>query len=404
MNSTPDDSLLPGGMVLRRIKPSDLESACELIADRMTIGDVADLRSVVATNPENVVVVVDGDRVVSTLTLLDEMVSVGPAKHRVDIAAGQIELVATHTSHEKRGLVRALVGWAHDESLRRGHLMHVMLGIPHYYRQFGYEYTTKLPTPRVLSQVPPYGSGSLVRPATIDDVLAVVALTKIRQSTAEVVLERQLIAWTWVCDEASPARVYVSVRDGLVVGAARLRLDDGTVEVGELCGDVEPMLAFAATLGDDVVVYDVRDPEQSAELDLWCDEGQVEDWTYTRITDAAQLLEAMRPALTARLNASSLAGTSGCAKISWYRSAVEMDFVDGVFAQVRTVPSFQGFVGAGGSYFPPDALGRLLFGVDSVASIELRFPDAIVREQRELLDIIFPSVRSDLATWYLPEP
>ena len=85
--------------------------------------------------------VVDGDRVVSTATLLDETVRVGD----VVLPAGQVELVATHTGYEGRGLVRALMGWAHDRSRDRGHLLQVMIGIPYFYRLFGYEYAIDIP-------------------------------------------------------------------------------------------------------------------------------------------------------------------------------------------------------------------------------------------------------------------
>ena len=394
---------LPGGYKLRLITPDDVESTCALIVDRMSEGDAADLRSVVATHPENVAVVVDDDRVVSTLTLLDEVVSLGAHGQRSDVPAGQIELVATYKAYEKRGFVRALVNWAHAESTRRGHLMQVMLGIPFYYRQFGYEYTTKMPVPRSLASVPPQHSHTTVRPACVDDVDSIVALNGVRQSSADVLMARRPATWLWVCDADAPARVHVAVRDDAIVGAARLRVSNGSVEVGELCGDIEPLLGYAATLGDAVVVYDVGDPDQSAQLDAWCGAGEVDDWNYSRIPDVPALLTAIAPALSDRLRHSTLAATSGCLKISWYRGAIEMDYRDGVFGELRAVPSFQGFVSAGGSYFPPDALGRLIFGVDSVASILDRFPDAIVRGQRELLDVVFPSARSDLATWYLPE-
>ena len=75
------------------------------------------------------------------------------------IAAGQVELVATDRAYEGRGLVRALMGWAHDRSARRGHLVQVMIGIPYFYRLFGYQYSIVLPKARSVRAVPP-------RPAT----------------------------------------------------------------------------------------------------------------------------------------------------------------------------------------------------------------------------------------------
>ena len=74
---------------------------------------------------------------------------------RRPIPAGQVELVATAREYEGRGLARALMGWAHERSARRGHLVQVMIGIPYFYRQFGYQYAIALPHSRAVRAVPP---------------------------------------------------------------------------------------------------------------------------------------------------------------------------------------------------------------------------------------------------------
>ena len=84
------------------------------------------------------------------------------------------------------------------------------------------------------------------------------------------------------------------------------------------------------------------------------------------------MFEILRPELSARLRKSQLSSTAGTLKLSWYRGALEADYGHGEFGPVR------------------------------VATIEARFPGVIVRSQQELPDVIFPGVRSDLATWYLP--
>ena len=74
-----------------------------------------------------------GDRVVSTATLLDETLWVRHPAGLVELPAGQVELVATDRAYEGRGLVRALMGWAHERSRARGHLVQVMIGIPYFF-------------------------------------------------------------------------------------------------------------------------------------------------------------------------------------------------------------------------------------------------------------------------------
>ena len=78
-------------------------------------------------------------------TLLDRL-SFSSPRWGTDIPAGQVELVATDREYEGRGLVRALMRWAHERSRpRRGHLAQVMIGIPVLlYRQFGYQYAMVL--------------------------------------------------------------------------------------------------------------------------------------------------------------------------------------------------------------------------------------------------------------------
>ena len=143
---------LDGGLVLRGATPADVGQIGELLAARGEANDAEDLELVLG-DPDagfgGTAVVVDGTAVVSTLTLLDETVHVGD----VSLPAGQVELVATDREYEGRGLVRALMAWLHGESARRGHLVELVVGIPFFYRQLGFEYG--LPLARDLPVVGP---------------------------------------------------------------------------------------------------------------------------------------------------------------------------------------------------------------------------------------------------------
>src|SRR2546423_7757746 len=113
MRPQPTTTRLPGGLVLRQAVPSDLDRIGALLTARGGPADAVD-HALVMADPEagfaTCAVVVDGDRVVSTATLLDETLLLGG----VPVPAGQVELVATDRGYEGRGLVRALMGWAHD--------------------------------------------------------------------------------------------------------------------------------------------------------------------------------------------------------------------------------------------------------------------------------------------------
>ncbi|MEX2550268.1 MAG: hypothetical protein WD638_08570 [Nitriliruptoraceae bacterium] len=73
-------------------------------------------------------------------------------------------------AYEGRGLVCALMGWAHERSRDRGHLLQVMIGIPYFYRQFGYEYIQPMPAWRELTTPPASTAGTAVRRATLEDL------------------------------------------------------------------------------------------------------------------------------------------------------------------------------------------------------------------------------------------
>src|SRR5581483_1452731 len=53
---------------------------------------------------------------------------------------GRPENVATLAGYRKRGLVRAMLGLLHARCAAEGRPVQAITGIPHFYRQFGYEY------------------------------------------------------------------------------------------------------------------------------------------------------------------------------------------------------------------------------------------------------------------------
>src|SRR5215475_3149251 len=166
---------LPGGLLLRTARWADLEQIAALLTDRGEPADAVDHRLIVEDPDggwDSCAVVVDSDQVVSTLTLLDETLVLGG----VPIPAGQVELVATDRRYEGRGLVRALMNWAHERSAARGHLVQVMVGIPYFYRQVGYEYAIGLPQSRIVVSTAPMADGYVARPAGLDDVPAMARL------------------------------------------------------------------------------------------------------------------------------------------------------------------------------------------------------------------------------------
>ena len=139
MSDAASPRTLPDGAIVRGARIDDVPAMMEIESDREGEDDAVDLE-LVANTPGGLasmsVVELDG-RVVSIATLLDESVRVGG----VVLPAGQVEMVATAKDAEGRGYVRALMERCHELSKARGHVLQVMIGIPNFYRQFGYSYS-----------------------------------------------------------------------------------------------------------------------------------------------------------------------------------------------------------------------------------------------------------------------
>ncbi|HEX9993544.1 MAG TPA: GNAT family N-acetyltransferase [Acidimicrobiales bacterium] len=401
MAPTLDDDL-----VLRAMTPADVGQVAALLAARGEPADGVDLELVAAdpdAGPEAVGVVVDGDRVVSTVTLLDETLVLDG----VAVPAGQVELVATDPAYEGRGLVRALMRWAHERSRRRGHLAQVMIGIPFFYRQFGYAYTVPMGHWRRLLATPDGPADVTVRPATAADIPAMHALQAAEQRPFRLSMPHSPPCWRWLVARDGTQQ-WVAERDGAVVATARTTPPAEGVVVGELAAS-DPAAALALvgacrrTTDADVHVQERPGTVGGDAVEpLLAPAAGRPEWYYARVADLAALLAHLAPVLHARLAAAGLADRRHDVLLSTYRS--HLRFVigpDGVSEPVVGGP-LQAPVAAGGSGVPPDAVAPLVLGPYGAAGLGERLPDCNLGRQRDLMAALFPPLTADLLTFYLP--
>ena len=73
--------------------------------------------------------------IVSSLNVIDQTWTYGG----MPFGVGRVELVGTRPDYRRRGLVRRQMTVVHQWSAERGQMVQAITGIPHYYRQFGYE-------------------------------------------------------------------------------------------------------------------------------------------------------------------------------------------------------------------------------------------------------------------------
>jgi predicted N-acetyltransferase YhbS len=396
-------SALPGGLVLRGARDTDLPRLEALLADRGDEADAVDLRLVVEDPDqglESCAVVVDGDRVVSTATLLDETLVLDG----LPIPAGQVELVATDPAYEGRGLVRALMAWAHERSAARGHLAQVMIGIPYFYRQFGYTYTTPMHRWRRLQSVPPADEGVLVRRATAGDLAVMADLQEAAQRGARLRMPHTAACWRWLAARTG-SELWLAERSGTAVAMARTLPPGEGGALGELAATdpvaATTLVAHAAARVDGIEVQERPGTVGGEAIEPFLSPAEGRgDWYYARVERIGPLLAHLGPVLAQR--AATVGPGTHDLLLSTYRSHLRATIGPGGVTGVVEGGPLQAPVSAGGSGVPPDALAPLLFGPHGALGLEQRLPDCNLGRQRDLMAALFPPVTADVLTFFLP--
>ncbi|MEV6521625.1 GNAT family N-acetyltransferase [Longispora sp. NPDC051575] len=383
---------LPGGLRLRAARPADLDQISALLTDRGDADDAVDLRLVVEdpdAGYEACAVVLDGDTVVSTATLLDETLVLDGC----ELPAGQVEMVATARSHEGRGLVRALMGWAHDRSAERGHVLQVLHGIPYFYRQFGYEYAIPRPTSRpVVGDLPEGGAGLTVREAVAADVPELARLQEADLAGVGLSLRRSAACWRWLVARPGSTQWVVSSGD-TIVGAGR---DDGD-QLAELAGSPGARLALLRHVRGLRPEIEVTGRDAADHLGPGSSQAEAD---MIRIPDPVALFERLRPVFGARLARAGVADLE--VVVSLFRSHLRFGYADGVAGPVSGGGVMQAPGVVGGAGIAPDQLAAVLFGPHGIAGLSTQQPDVYPGRNRDVMTALFPPVDADVRLFYLP--
>jgi predicted N-acetyltransferase YhbS len=390
---------LPGGLLLREARPADLDQIAALLADRGDAKDPEDHRLLV-DDPDGgldaCAVVVDGDRVVSTATLLDETVLLAG----LPIPAGQVELVATDRASEGRGLVRALMGWAHRRSARRGHLMQVMIGIPYFYRQFGYQYAIPIPQSRPVHTVPVMPDGYTVRTAGPADIRVMADLQDAFQRRFDLSMPHSTLCWRALVARSGSTQVLVELA-GRAVGTGRVTPPEEGVVLGEVAAAepaaVAALLAYAAGLAGGKQI-EAKDRAGLLTGHLAPPQPEAGDYQL-RIPDVVTLLDHLRPVLSARLAHDH---SEDDIIVSFFRHHVRLRRTGGAVSAVLPGGPMQGPASHGGAGVAPDLVAPLLFGPHGIAGLAAWHADVYPGPNPDLMRALFPPVDADLLTFYLP--
>ncbi|MFF2022022.1 GNAT family N-acetyltransferase [Streptomyces sp. NPDC058171] len=405
--ASPTPLALADGLTLRTATPADLDQIGALLSERGDPNDALDHRLVV-TDPEvgwsACAVVVDGDRVVSTATLLDEEVRIGDLR----LPAGQVELVATDRAYEGRGLVRALMQWAHQRSAARGHVLQTMIGIPYFYRLFGYEYAIDIPPALRVSTPPPGGSDAVLRPARPADVPALTALQHTAQTGFDVAMGHSAERWRWLLEHEA-STLWVLERDGTAVATGRTTPPDGGVLLAEAAAvdgaaALDLLRAVAARFPEEPlrVVHRAGTVTAHAWRDLLVHEPPAAaEQYYVRVPDVALLLDRLRPLLWQRLTTAGMERGGRDIVLSTFGAHYRIPVRADGLGEVVTGGAMQGPRAVHGAGVAPDHLPALLFGPRGMEGLTRIRPDVYSADE-ERFRALFPPLTADLLSYYLP--
>lgn len=359
----------------------------------------------------------------------------------IPLSVGRPEYVGTRPEYRNRGLVRALFEMLHGRSADRGDHLQIIFGIPHYYRQFGYEYAADIYGDRSVytAMIPDAAAGSAepfrLRPAMVEDVPHLKALYDQGRSANLVWAEVNEAEWHYYIsswDEPSlrsletndpglSRRLHVVVDGsgsvcGFAVVSSRRRahkldvhflqlypgiswraampsLLRGLRAVAEATptakADTPALREITLALGRTHPAYEVV----SERLAPVYEEPYA--W-YARVANVGNFVRHISPVLERRLASSILPGHSGELIVDFYRGGLRLEFDQGRLAAAEPwrPPDFGDHAHAG---CPATVVQQLLFGYRSLAELRAIYPDVWAGEEAALLiDILLPKQPSSV--------
>jgi predicted N-acetyltransferase YhbS len=335
----------------------------------------------------------------------------------VDLPAGEMGIVGTLEEYRHRGLIRAQVDVFKRRLRERGCLLSQIQGIPYFYRQFGYEYALPLEGGLRIElrdvSTPPDGPFAL-RVATRDDLPALTRLYDEAAGDLAIHAVRDKATWRYLLAHTGGTEME---RDTWIVQGAGGQIA-GYVCVPKHHFGKELVVSEVSRLGFDAALATLdhlktlaleRDkpgirlnlPASCTLMQLARSLGAHDLGTYAwqiHVPDFAVLLRALAPVLERRIAGSPFAGLTRDVRLSLYREALVLRFVEGRLTEVTN----------GGTtgdeailHLPPLQFIPLVLGYRTVAELRAAYPDVSVTPTRRLLvEALFPKVPSFIYTIY----
>ena len=345
---------------------------------------------------------------------------------------GQPEIVATDPNYRNKGLIRALFEMVHARSESRGDMVQAITGIPHFYRQFGYEYVLDLSGKRVVytAQIPKAKEGEAeaytLRDATAEDIATIQHIYSYRRKVGVVTADVPDSYWLYETQRAGdksqrfPRLQMIVDAVGKAYGyafvSAKRYRPGNNLEVYaldmlpevNLRAIVHPVLRALHTYGSQLPIRNVTEQVSLDQISLNLGRAHpVYDalgslapfyeapyaW-YIRVRDVPTFLKHIAPVLERRLECSVVADYTGELKIDLYRGGLRLVFKHGKLttAEDWRIPVYDSNAGAG---CPSLVFLQLLFCHRSLDELRHMFPDVWAEGDTEIvLKALFPAQAS----------
>jgi hypothetical protein len=365
--------------------------------------------------------------IVSSLCLISQVWSYDG----VDFRVGQVEMVGTDPGYRRRGLVRAQFEAIHRRSARRGHQVQAIVGIPYFYRQFGYEMALEYGGGRIgyRADVPNPGKARgepyRVRAATAADVSFIGKVYREGMKRYLVSCARSPELWRREVDmrrdRVITRRLQLCVIEsaasepvGILVYSTDL-WEDKTL--GAFVYELRPAVSWLSVTPSVIrhllaagQKHANRQRKRLACLAFWFGSEhpayQVvpsllarsrEPYAfYLRVGDLPGFVRHIAPVLERRLAESVAVGYTGELRLDFYRDGLRLAFERGRLVAAESWAPAEGRSAA----FPNLTFLQLLFGHRSLDELHVAYRDCFAHddEARLLLSVLFPKKPSSVWT------
>lgn len=344
-------------------------------------------------------------RIVSSLNHISQTWSYEGIPFKV----GRPELVGTLPEYRHKRLVGVQMEEVHNWSLERGELAQAITGIPHYYKQFGYEMGLELGGGRVTFEplIPKLKEGTdepyRIRPAEVGDIPFLMNVYELAGKRQLVRTHRDESIWRYELAGKSKRNVnrgefrVIESASGELVGYLAhpwfnwnlgLVLFEYELKPGISWLDITPSVArYGLATGREYAQRDGEPVETKTGLAFWHGTEhpvyavwkellprvrQTYAW-YVRVPDLPAFIRHISPVLERRIAESYIPGYSGKLCLNFYRDGVRLVFEKGRVKEAEPYKPEIGDMGEVG--FPDRTFLQLLFGYRTIDEVRAAYAD-----------------------------